>query len=295
VRRVRGLRQIRVYTARAAALRTVGMPAKAARPPPEGPLSDLNRELERTGALPQDVWPRWLWQTDAEEPLSPSVLLNRSHLLGLLVCRHQARQQTPQPEAPPRGDERMRLMDKRPAAMSLRELRDTMDNLLLEWPQFLARLDANPHGAENLGAVVQLLDGCLARLGHLAEHPGDPRTFNDPASTEPHEEELGPDGEPLMRLSRPGLRRMLGAFLIMYRHLHLHSVAEPVPPEPFDCGLRKHHMEASLDDFNLLCMSFQLPVAARLTYKHDFPGMYNHVSQVRKKGWRARIRTRVSA
>ena len=260
------------------------MPPKTDCLPPHAPLPALNADMERNGALPEDVWTRWLWQTDAEEPLSPTVLLNRSHLLGLLVSRHQGRRQPRAQPAPARGpgDERMRLMDKRPADMSLRELRDTVDNLLLEWPQFLARLEANPHAAGNLAAVVDLLDGCLARFGHLAEHPAGPGTFNDPASTEPHEEQLGPDGEPLLRLSRPCLRRMLGAFLVMYRHLHLHSIAESVPPEPFDCGLRKHHMEASLDDFNLLCMSFQLPVAARLTYKHDFPGMYNHVSQVRK-------------
>jgi hypothetical protein len=27
-------------------------------------------------------------------------------------------------------------------------------------------------------------------------------------------------------------------------------------------------------------MHIALPVAARLNYRHDFPGMYNHVSQV---------------
>ena len=253
---------------------------------PEPPLSGLNAELERSGALPEGTWMRWLWQTDTEEALSPLVLLNRSHLLGLLVCRQQARRRRARPRAAPPGeggggDERMRLMDKAPDGMTLRELRDTMDNVLLEWPQFVARLERNPQAAENLAAVVELLDGCLARFGHLAENPGGPEVFNDGASTEPHDEpEEGGGGEPRLRLTRPCLRRMLGAFLVMYRHLHLHSIAETVPPEPFECGLRKHHMEASTDDFNLLCMSYQLPVAARLTYKHDFPGMYNHVSQV---------------
>ena len=38
-------------------------------------------------------------------------------------------------------------------------------------------------------------------------------------------------------------------------------------------------MEASSDDFNLICMHMSLPVAAKLNYRHDFPGMYNHVSQ----------------
>jgi hypothetical protein len=73
---------------------------------------------------------------------------------------------------------------------------------------------------------------------------------------------------------------MLGCFMVMHRHIHLLTTAEAVEPVPFDCAVAKHHLEASGDEFSLLCMNMQLPVAARLSYKHDFPGMYNHVSQV---------------
>jgi hypothetical protein len=245
------------------------------------PLGGLNGRLEAGEGLPDDVWVRWLWQTDPEEPVLASVLLNQSHLLGLLVCRHQAmlagRGRTPVCGGSLAGDEaseRIRVVDKRPAEMSLREVRDTVDNLLIEWPRFLQRLADNPRGDENLEAVVGLVDGCLARFGHLAQHPGGADVFDDGGSTEPHDE----DG--LMRLTRPCLRRTLGSFMVMYRHLHLLGTAEAVAPVPFDCGVCKHHMEASADEFSLLCMNMQLPVAARLNYKHDFPGMYNHVSQV---------------
>jgi hypothetical protein len=122
--------------------------------------------------------------------------------------------------------------------------------------------------------VTGLVDGCLARFGHLAQHPGGADVFDDAGSTEPH----GEDGA--MRLSRPCLRRTLGSFMVVYRHLHLLGAAEAVEPVPFDCGVSKHHLEASSDEFSLLCMNMQLPVGARLSYKHDFPGMYNHVSQV---------------
>jgi hypothetical protein len=74
---------------------------------------------------------------------------------------------------------------------------------------------------------------------------------------------------------------MAGSLLIMYRHVHLLSVCAKAPASPeFDAGLSKYHYEASNDSFNLLCMHISLPVAARLNYRHDFPGMYNHVSQV---------------
>jgi hypothetical protein len=34
-----------------------------------------------------------------------------------------------------------------------------------------------------------------------------------------------------------------------------------------------------MDDFYSFHMHFQLPLAAKLNYLHDFPGLYNHVSQ----------------
>jgi hypothetical protein len=258
------------------------------------PLAPLNAALEASGALPDGAWLDWLWRADPEEPLSPAVLLNRSHLLGLLVCRHQGRCTPPAAAAAAAGGvaTRVRLLDTPPEAMSLRELRDTVDNLLLEWAPFLRRTAQNPDAPASLAAVVRLVDGCFARLGRLAETPGPPAVFNDSASTEPHEG----DDTGLLRMTRPCLRRLLNAFLVLYRHLHLLSAAEAVPPEPYECGVCRHHVEASMDEYHMLCMSMTLPVAARITYKHDFPGMYNHVSQVRpgqkKSDWRAGARTR---
>jgi hypothetical protein len=248
----------------------------------EGPatttLAALNAALESSGELPEDIWTQWLWKSDPEEAFAPGVLMNRCHLLGLLVCRHQAMvlpsSSAAAPPPPDCSDSRMTLMKKAPSAMSLRELKDTVDNILIEWPRFLDRLEDNPRADENFRAVAGLLDACLARFGHLACHPGPVAVFDDASCTEPHTRE----GQ--CRLTRPALRRMLGGFLVMYRHLYLLSLAEEVDPEPHDCAVRKHHMEASMDDFHLLCMSMRLPVAARLNYKQDFPGMYNHVSQV---------------
>ena len=74
-------------------------PAHHAPAPAPEPLSALNAALEGSGALPEGIWMRWLWQTDTEEALSPLVLLNRSHLLGLLVCRQQARRRGARPRA----------------------------------------------------------------------------------------------------------------------------------------------------------------------------------------------------
>lgn len=248
------------------------------------PLAPLNEALERTGSLPDvaRTFQEWVWKSDPDEPFDHRVLLNRSHLLGLLVCRHAANKNQRAP-SPPQRDERMTLVSKSPCDMSLRELRDTLDNLLIEWPKFVDRLRENPSAQDNVKAVAALVEGCLARLGQLAQTPGDAKTFDDASCTEP-----AAGGH--MRMSRPGLRRMLGSFLIIFRHLDLlkrcKAAAEALKdmPQPGhsdqECGLRKHHVEASTDDFHLICMNMFLPVAAKLNYKQDFPGMYNHVSQV---------------
>jgi hypothetical protein len=257
-------------------------------------LSKLNDELEATGSLPSSVWIEWLWGSNPEEPFAPGILMNRCHLLGLLVSRHQALSHADDMEDTGGSavamdmesnvetsggdgsvDDRMTLMAKRPSCMTLRELKDTVDNILIEWPRFLDRLEDNPNGDDNLHAVVGLIDACMARFGHLTSNPGSPRVFDDSGSTEPHT-----DAEGVVRLSKPAMRRMLGSFLVLYRHIHMLAKCETIDPTPHDCGIRKHHMEASTDDFHLLCMSMRLPVAARLNYKQDFPGMYNHVSQV---------------
>ena len=266
-------------------------PALAAAPlaPLAAPLAPANAAFEAGGDIPDTAWTEWLWRTDPEEPLAAAILLNRNHLLGLLLCRHQAVSQVRAAAAGLVDDDRMTLMRKHPHDMTLRELRDTVDNVLIEWPRFLGRLRDNPRGDENLKAVGALVDASFARLGSLASHPAGPEVFDDGNATEPDDAD-----STRLRLTRPCLRRLLGTFLVMYRHLHLLALAEPIEPEPFDCQIRRHHMEASGDDFNMLCMSMTLPVAARLNYKQDFPGMYNHVSQVKppKKDWLAGIRTR---
>lgn len=257
-------------------------PRQAQQNPLHAPLSLSNRALERDGVLgnPAQLWVDWIWKSNPEEPFEPGILLNRSHLLGLLACRHmagvlRAGQAEQQDGHDDHAESRMVLVRKRPSEFTLRELRDSLDNLLIEWPQFVERLESNPRAAENLKAVATLVDGCFARLGFLAQRPADARVFNDPACTEPH-------AQGLIKLSRPGLRRLLGSFLVLYRHMDVLGRAQevPVPAEPIECELRRHHVEASTDDFHLMCMHTLLPVAAKLNYKQDFPGMYNHVSQV---------------
>lgn len=91
-------------------------------------------------------------------------------------------------------------------------------------------------------------------------------------------------GPELRNMSRICLRRFLNVFLVLYRHLHLRALAVP-PPEPRDgaasvISLNVHHATAAADDYEQLSMHWDLMPAAKLNYIHDFPQMFNCVSQV---------------
>lgn len=239
------------------------------------PLTDSYAALRATQTLPEDIWDEWLWQTDPEEKYSHEVLMNRCQLLGLLICLYKGMASDQPTALAPNRESRLTLMDKPVAAMSLRELQDTIENLQMEWPAFLQRLPDNPNAQQNLEAVMSLVDQCMARFGVLCSYRGDAAVMDSLGSVDECKQHPG-----TFQLTHACIRRTVCTFLILYRHLHLLAVAQPVPDEWCDCGLTKYHMEASNDAFNLLCMHIALPVAARLNYKHDFPGMYNHVSQV---------------
>ena len=240
-------------------------------------LTEAYQTLKTTGELPEEAWDEWLWRTDPEEPYSPEVLLNRCQLLGFLVCLYKGMQQAGNTniDLTDTDSARLTLMSKPVHSMSLRELKDTIENLQVEWPTFLSRLQVNPNAQANLEAVLNLLDQCFARYGALCLAAADDTVMDDLGSIEPCKTQPGK-----FQITRSCIRRTVCTFMVFYRHLHLLSVAKNVPDGYCDCGISKYHMEASGDDFNMLCMHLGLPVAAKMNYKHDFPEMYNHVSQV---------------
>ena len=234
-------------------------------------LADLYAELVVTGEIPDEIWDEWLWQTDPEEAYSQDILMNRCQLLGFLVCLCKGMEVRPEQGELP---DRLTIIDKPISSMSLSELKDTIHNLQVEWPEFLKRLTINPNAQANLDAVIHLIDECAARFGVLCLYAYQESVLDDLCSIQAAP---GPDG--LYQINYECIRRTVCTFLIIYRHLHLLAVSKTVPGEWVDCGISKYHIEASGDDFNTLCMHMALPVAAKLNYKHDYPGMYNHVSQ----------------
>lgn len=223
-------------------------------------LLSLNIDLETDGRLPAALSREWIWGSDPGEALNQQTLLNRSHLLGLLVCRHRAFGES----SIDMSDVPIELQIARcpPQDLNLRQLRDTLDNLCVQVPKM-----------QNVVLVVGFVDACFARFGRLLSEAYGPEVLNDPISVEDA-------GEGLLRINRPCIRRTLNCFLLLFRRFHMVAVATVVPAVHHSCGIHKHHMEASNDDFDLLCMRWCLPVGAVINYRNDFSGFYNHISQV---------------
>lgn len=239
-------------------------------------IAHLNLAFEVSGELPEACWKSWLWDTDPEEAFDNDVRFNENQLMGMLVCRFKHASSSSNPKTPGMPA-RLTIMDKPPEEMTWRELKDTVANILLEWPQFLGRLHKNTHAAINLTQVVDLINQCACRFGCLCAFADDGAILDDVAETEPCQD---PEYPHLRVLTSSSLRRMIGSLLVMYRHLHLLAVCKTLPAEHSQPPITKYHYEASMDEFHLLCMHIALPVAARLNYRHDFKDMYNHVSQV---------------
>jgi hypothetical protein len=134
---------------------------------------------------------------------------------------------------------------------------------------------SSPNTQRHLEGVITLIGQCFARFGALCLVADSAEVMDDLSSVDPCQAHPG-----AFRITTACIRRTVCTFMVFYRHLHLLAVARNVPDAFYDCGITKYHMEASGDEFNILCMHLSLPVAAKMNYKHDFPEMYNHVSQV---------------
>jgi hypothetical protein len=225
--------------------------------------------------LPVNMWNEWLWGYNPTEACSIECLLNRSHLLGLLLARYRAVYQemyrssenTLSDILGPGVDKRLCLIDTEIRSYTLRHLRDTVQNIQLNWVQC---------DCVNIPTMPEAVNALLHRFGTLASRAGNTQEMNDQGSIEDTDKGL-------LAMNRICIRRFVCTFMIMYRHLHFNKHAEPVPralDASYDCCIRNHHLTASTDDFSAIAMHWDIMISAKLNYIHDFPGMFNCVSQV---------------
>jgi hypothetical protein len=229
--------------------------------------------------LPEEhVFTTWLWETDPLEPCPIKTLLNASQLTGLIFARHYA---ATHPEfqdsnfniadflgESSTNNERMAIFQTPVNQLNLRELRDTIQNIQLQWVEL---------GAVKFKHIKDVLHACIHRFGVLASTSFNLDVMNDQGSIEDTIE-----GGKCVRLNKICIRRFVNVFFILFRHVQLHLKAIRVQAAPCntDLTIGIHQILAASDDFGIIAMNWDLMPAAKLNYIHDFPGMYNSISQV---------------
>ncbi len=226
-------------------------------------LHRWNRDFERGEAnLPKEAWDQWIWNTRLHDPITADVMLNEMHLLGLLIARYRAK------FFPSTMD--IRLNSFWPTfvhggltirSLTLRQLKDSFEDLQFHWDTY----------SEDWDAVAMALDALMARFGAFNLEVNDTALMDDISC-------LDPDKPGCLSLSF--IRRMTASFCVLYRHIHLASVANVIEDARVEENVENCHVQAGLDAFYRHYMHSDLPPCAKIVYRQDFAGMYSCVTQV---------------
>lgn len=261
-------------------------------------LKSLNDAVDDTcKTLPDSIWTEWLWHTDPMQECHMDLMLNRMHLLGLIIARYRAKRSSARQETMTSilgTSKRLWLFDGPVARYTLRQLTDTLQNLqvrtFLFYHPCLDGIVANTwntqmqwntcHLASQLPSMRNAVDAMFLRFGALASETAyassSSTAFDDPGSIE-----KVPGRDEKVQLNRICIRRMVSSFFVLYRHMHCWEAKEDVDgEEAADCAIKLHHILAASDDFSKLSMHWDLMPGAKLHYVHDFRGLFNCISQV---------------
>lgn len=241
-------------------------------------FNDIVEDDTSQEMLPDCIWTKWLWHSDATHECNMDLMLNRMHLLGLLVARYRATRQKnignsnaslPQIlQQSQKANNRLWLFDSPVRRYTLRQLTDSLQNLQIQW---------NRWALFSVPKMQDAVDTLFHRFGVLASGSGDASMYDDTGSIE-----KCPGDSSRVVLTRICIRRLVNTFLVLYRHMHCWDAKEIIEDncEDTDCGVKMHHILAASDDFSQLSMQWDLMPAAKLNYVHDFRGLFNCVSQV---------------
>jgi hypothetical protein len=234
----------------------------------------------------EELWHEWLWECDCNAPpMERCFDLNEMHVVGLLLCLHQSKQDLSDCLNNTLTPEVVRLFPDRPLrTLSIRETLDQLECLQLHWGPVLTerRSDDEPM------VVVRAL---MARLGELAHHAYPLLLTNNNAELDDpqHITQLPATttNEYYGIVSRKTLRQALCTLFALCRvHAIVTRATHPDPAATARFGnaivrsLRMHHVESSQDLFDTLQQMVYLAPGQRLAYRTLFAGMYNSVSQV---------------
>jgi len=127
-------------------------------------LSTLNSLFEAGDSdPPPSIWNEWLWDCDLAEPVTVDCLLNRMHLLGLLIARLRAVREPHLMDVcvslPQMVHQSTRVVQLTP-----RQLKDVVEDLQMHWMRYQdEHTDAD--------ALAELVDALMARFGSFCLRP----------------------------------------------------------------------------------------------------------------------------
>ena len=226
-------------------------------------LSEWNRVVsaawENTQTPPNDLptddmWHAYLWGHPPAADLNNKALLNACHASGLVLARYLALENqgkdvfTDTMSSLCGEYARLTLFDNPVSEYSLKQLRDTVQNLQICWVPD----DLSYH--PNMSTILEAL---FKRFGYLASVPGDAQTMNDQGSIE----DFRANTRNSFVMTKTCIRRFLSSFCILFRHVWLAKHACPVttdigPIEP--APIKRFHCVAGADDFTELSMHYDL-------------------------------------
>lgn len=250
------------------------------------------------------VWSQWVWNTNCNSlPLEECWDMNEMHIYGILYITHESlinqnfTTLTTEHIFDPEKYEDLKVLhltgNKTFRQFSLRELLDLIECLQLNWGKVIGTLLDN----ETLHLAEVILGCCCARLGEIATHcfEMEGKVLDDVQFTSALPRSLNAKllknckenpGKEYGVISRKALRQGICILHSLYRVFHIVNTCERIPKMPDTYheriiqALKTHHIESSIDFFNVFQQMVYLAPGMRLVYRTNFAGMYNDVSQV---------------
>lgn len=256
-----------------------------------------------------EVWNKWLWGTNGNAlPLEQCWDMNEMHIWGILcsiresvvlssnAITYTTSEIIPLEEYPELS--MIHLHTTKPINdYSLRELLDQLECLQLNWGKIIGALLDN----DQIELSLHLLKASMARLGFMARHAFQTEGIilddvqyvtplpnlkikNATHGTTTSTEELTVLSYGV--ISRKTLRQSICIFFALFRVQFVVGNTDFITGEPDDQiervihAIKQHHIESSMDFFNVFQQMVYLAPGMRLVYRTNFTGMYNDVSQV---------------
>jgi len=253
------------------------------------------------------VWEKWLWGTNGNAlPVEQCWDMNEMHVYGILCCIRESvvlssnavtyttSEILPLEEYPELNIVHLHT-NKAIQDYSLREILDQLECLQLNWGKIIGALLDN----DQVELASHLLKACMSRLGSIARHAfqTEGRVLDDPQHITPlpdiqilQQAQQHHSSAPLLLtygvVSRKCLRQSICIFFALWRVVAIVEKTHYIADEPQDQmdrvirALKAHHIESSIDFFNVFQQMIYLAPGMRLVYRTNFAGMYNDVSQV---------------